>query len=141
MVRAEGTRLVGCESIPEVPFPAKREWFREKSKPFKMRPLQAWQKGHRDHLISLDLNQVWLQTEPFQSSNYVRPREAAPPCQVLFIDLPPTLEAQPQPTLRYSCCGSCPGRCTVWCVPHWGTITMHRISFTWGLSGGLTPYR
>ena len=26
-------------------------------------------------------------------------------------------------------------------MPHCGTITMQRISFTWGLSGGLTPYR
>lgn len=47
----------------------------------------------------------------------------------------------PPLTLRYSCWGSWPGRCTVWCVPHCGTITMQRISFTWGLSGGLTPYR
>ena len=44
-------------------------------------------------------------------------------------------------TLRYSCDGNVLGRCTVWCVPHCGGITIHRISFTCGLSGGLTPYR
>lgn len=33
-------------------------------------------------------------------------------------DLVPTAGADTQLTLRYSCCGSCPGRCTVWCVPH-----------------------
>ena len=38
-------------------------------------------------------------------------------------------------SLRYSCCGMALGKWTVWCVPHWGTITMLRISFTWGGKG------
>jgi hypothetical protein len=44
-------------------------------------------------------------------------------------------------TLRYSCCGKRLGKCTVWCVPHCGGRTTQRISFTCGLSGGLTPYK
>jgi hypothetical protein len=44
-------------------------------------------------------------------------------------------------SLRYWCCGNWLGKCTVWWVPHCGAMTMHRISFTWGLSGGLIPYK
>lgn len=44
-------------------------------------------------------------------------------------------------TLRYSWLGRIFGRWTVWCVPHCGGNTIHLISFTWGLSGGLTPYK
>lgn len=42
---------------------------------------------------------------------------------------------------RRSCWGNIMGRWTVWWVPHCGGITMQRISFTWGLSDGLTPYK
>lgn len=61
-----------------------------------MRPLQGLAKRTQRSQASssLDLKQVWLQTEPFQSYNYKRPREAAPPSQVLFTDLPLTLEAE-----------------------------------------------
>ena len=33
---------------------------------------------------------------------------------------------------KYSCSGSALGKLTAWCVPHWGTSTAPRISFTCG---------
>lgn len=44
-------------------------------------------------------------------------------------------------SFRKSCSGRADGRCTCWWVPHWGGIAIQRISLTWGLSGGLTPYK
>ncbi len=47
----------------------------------------------------------------------------------------------PKLAFKNSCVGSVLGRWTFWCVPHWGGSTTARISFTCGLSGGLTPYK